>query len=153
MGPKAPAVPPPPPEAEGEYLKKDLDILYVKHSTLNPAMEEAAVNALREGLAKYNLERDIAGYVREVFDKTYGSFWQCIVGRNYGSYVSFEEHYIFFYLGRVAVVLYKMGIDEDEAIQNAEEEKNKDQNKDKKKKVRDDKSSLNSYRPVRNLRA
>ena len=44
------------------------------------------------------------------FDKAYGGTWHCIVGRNFGSYVTHEtKHFIYFYLGQVAVLLFKSG--------------------------------------------
>lgn len=34
----------------------------------------------------------------------------CIVGRNFGSYVTHEtKHFIYFYLGQVAILLFKSG--------------------------------------------
>ena len=36
--------------------------------------------------------------------------WHCIVGRNFGSYVTHEtKHFIYFYLGQIAVLLFKSG--------------------------------------------
>ena len=44
------------------------------------------------------------------FDKKYTPTWHCIVGRNFGSYVTHEtRHFIYFYLGQVAILLFKSG--------------------------------------------
>ena len=44
------------------------------------------------------------------FDKKYSPTWHCIVGRNFGSYVTHEtKHFIYFYLGQVAILLFKSG--------------------------------------------
>ena len=44
------------------------------------------------------------------FDKKYNPTWHCIVGRNFGSYMTHEtKHFIYFYLGQVAVLLFKSG--------------------------------------------
>jgi len=49
---------------------------------------------------KYNIEKDIAAYIKKEFDKKYTPTWHCIVGRNFGSYVTHEtKHFIYFYLG------------------------------------------------------
>ncbi|KAF2976244.1 hypothetical protein EK904_002679 [Melospiza melodia maxima] len=41
------------------------------------------------------------------FDKKYNPTWHCIVGRNFGSYVTHEtKHFIYFYLGQVAILLF-----------------------------------------------
>ena len=43
-----------------------------------------------QALEKYNIEKDIAGYIKKEFDKKYNPTWHCIVGRNFGSYVTHE---------------------------------------------------------------
>ena len=58
----------------------------------------------------YNIEKDIAAYIKKEFDKKYNPTWHCIVGRNFGSYVTHEtKHFIYFYLGQVAILLFKSG--------------------------------------------
>lgn len=48
--------------------------------------------------------------IKKEFDKKYGPTFHCIVGRNFGSYVTHEtKHFIYFYLGQVAVLLFKSG--------------------------------------------
>lgn len=40
--------------------------------------------------------------IKKEFDKKYGPTWHCIVGRNFGSYVTHEtKHFLYFYLGQV----------------------------------------------------
>lgn len=47
---------------------------------------------------------------KQEFDKKYNPTWHCIVGRNFGSYVTHEtKHFIYFYLGQVAILLFKSG--------------------------------------------
>jgi len=36
-------------------------------------------------LDKFNVERDIAAFIKKEFDKKWETTWHCIVGRNYGS--------------------------------------------------------------------
>ena len=51
----------------------------------------AAVSTLHlQALEKYNIEKDIAAYIKKEFDKKYNPTWHCIVGRNFGSYVTHE---------------------------------------------------------------
>ena len=67
-----------------------------------------------EALEKYNIEKDIAAFIKKEFDKKYNPTWHCVVGRNFGSYatcllnspsrVSWKvthetKHFIYFYLG------------------------------------------------------
>ena len=37
-----------------------------------------------QALEKYNIEKDIAAFVKKEFDKKYNPTWHCIVGRNFG---------------------------------------------------------------------
>ena len=55
-----------------------------------------------------NTEQDVANFLKREFDKTYSPAWHCVVGRNFGSYVSHEsDHYIYFYVGQTAVLLFR----------------------------------------------
>lgn len=63
-----------------------------------------------QALQKWQVEKDIAAYIKKDFDARHGPTWHCIVGRNYGSYVTHEtKHFIYFYLGAFAVLLFKSG--------------------------------------------
>ena len=37
-----------------------------------------------QALDKFNIEKDIAAYIKKEFDKKYNPTWHCIVGRNFG---------------------------------------------------------------------
>ncbi|KAL1463168.1 hypothetical protein WDU94_014949 [Cyamophila willieti] len=104
MGPKPKGPPPPPPE---NYLKSENKVTVVKETTFPKSMLDSAIKAALEGLDKYNTEREVAGYIKQFFDKTYKPFWQCTVGRNFGSFISYDDFYAYFYLGKVAILLYK----------------------------------------------
>jgi hypothetical protein len=39
---------------------------------------------MMQALDKYNVEKDIAAYIKKEFDKKYNPTWHCIVGRNFG---------------------------------------------------------------------
>lgn len=39
-------------------------------------------------MAKFNIEKDIAQHIKKTFDDRKGPTWHCIVGRNFGSYVT-----------------------------------------------------------------
>lgn len=43
-----------------------------------------------KALDKYNVEKDIAAYIKKEFDKNYNPTWHCIVGRNFGMYLRFR---------------------------------------------------------------
>ena len=97
-------------------------------------MQQDAIDIATQALEKFNIEKDIAAFIKKEFDKKYNPTWHCIVGknkkksilflfqnswltilifclgRNFGSYITHEtKHFIYFYLGQVAVLLFKSG--------------------------------------------
>ena len=56
------------------------------------------------------IPRCFAAFIKNEFDRRYNPTWHCIVGRNFGSTVTHEsKHFIYFYLGQVAILLFKSG--------------------------------------------
>merc|ERR1712064_35599 len=77
----------------------------IKNADMAEDMQQDAIDCATQALEKYNIEKDIAEFI-----KKYNPTWHCIVGRNFGSYVTHEtKHFIYFYLGQVAVLLFKSG--------------------------------------------
>ncbi|KAK2537337.1 hypothetical protein Q9233_002641 [Columba guinea] len=101
----------------------------IKNADMSEDMQQDAVDCATQAMEKYNIEKDIAAYIKKItliggktspsawgeaackeFDKKYNPTWHCIVGRNFGSYVTHEtKHFIYFYLGQVAILLFKSG--------------------------------------------
>ena len=100
--------------------------------TLLHASDWNLLCASSQALEKYNIEKDIASYIKKEFDKKFGPTWHCIVGRIFGacgcvvraelspnnarwrtlpgSFVTHEtKHFLYMYLGQVAVLLFKSG--------------------------------------------
>ncbi|KAG8234761.1 hypothetical protein J437_LFUL006593 [Ladona fulva] len=84
----------------------------IKNADMSEEMQQDAVDCATQALEKFNIEKDIAAFIKKEFDKRYNPTWHCIVGRNFGSYVTHEtRHFIYFYIGQVAVLLFKSGLD------------------------------------------
>ncbi|XP_022201985.1 dynein light chain 1, cytoplasmic [Nilaparvata lugens] len=82
----------------------------IKNADMTEEMQQDAVDSAVQALEKFNVEKDIAAHIKKEFDKKHGPTWHCIVGRNFGSYVTHEtRHFIYFYLGQVAVLLFRSG--------------------------------------------
>ena len=82
----------------------------IKNADMSEDMQQDAVDCATQALEKYNIEKDIAAFIKKEFDKKYNPTWHAIVGRNFGSYVTHEtKHFIYFYLGQVAILLFKSG--------------------------------------------
>ena len=66
--------------------------------------------AWQRGVTRGHARVQVAQYIRKAFVDKYNGVWHCIVGRNFGSYVTHEtKHFIYFYLGQVAILLFKSG--------------------------------------------
>ncbi|CAK0865837.1 unnamed protein product [Prorocentrum cordatum] len=75
----------------------------IKNADMAEDMQQDAIDCATQALEKYNIEKDIAAFIKKEFDKKYNPTWHAIVGRNFGSYVTHEtKHFIYFYLGQVA---------------------------------------------------
>ncbi|KAL5110135.1 Dynein light chain 2 cytoplasmic [Taenia crassiceps] len=82
----------------------------VKNADMTEEMQQHAVDCAREAMERYNIEKDIAAHIKKDFDKVYSPTWHCVVGRNFGSYVTHEsKNFIYFYMGQVAILLFKSG--------------------------------------------
>lgn len=78
------------------------DLARDPHYPLRPAVPPTTAPALTLP--------QIAAFIKKEFDRKYSPTWHCVVGRNFGSYVTHEtKHFIYFYLGQVAILLFKSG--------------------------------------------
>ena len=66
----------------------------IKNADMSEEMQQDAVDCATQALEKYNIEKDIAAYIKKEFDKKYNPTWHCIVGRNFGSYVTHETRWV-----------------------------------------------------------
>ncbi len=73
-------------------------------------MQLDAIHIAQRAQEVYLVEKDIASYIRREFELKYNPTWHCIVGRNFGSFITHEtKHFIYFYTGQVAILLFKAG--------------------------------------------
>jgi len=80
----------------------------IKYADMNEDMQQEAVEVAIDAMAKCSVEKEIATYIKKEFDARKGPTWHCIVGRNFGSFVTHEtKHFIYFYLGPSAILLFK----------------------------------------------
>jgi dynein light chain LC8-type len=71
----------------------------IKNSDMTEDMQQDAINVATKAIDSYNIEKDIACYIKKEFDRKHNPTWHCIVGRNFGSYVTHEtKHFIYFIL-------------------------------------------------------
>jgi len=82
----------------------------IKSCDMSDEMQQEAIECATAALSKHGVEKDVAMHIKKEFDRRHSPTWHCIVGRNFGSYVTHEtKHFIYFYLGQVAILLFKSG--------------------------------------------
>ncbi|KAF2017705.1 hypothetical protein BU24DRAFT_420753 [Aaosphaeria arxii CBS 175.79] len=80
----------------------------IKSADMSEEMQQEAIEVAQQAMEQFSIEKDIAQYIKKEFDSRKGATWHCIVGRNFGSFVTHEtKHFIYFYLGHCAILLFK----------------------------------------------
>ncbi|KAJ6818415.1 dynein light chain 1, cytoplasmic [Iris pallida] len=82
----------------------------LKSADMKEEMQKEAIDCAIAAFERHGVEKEVAEYIKKEFDRSYGPTWHCIVGRNFGSYVTHEtNHFIYFYLDSKAILLFKSG--------------------------------------------
>ncbi|KAL7104910.1 hypothetical protein ACP275_07G012000 [Erythranthe tilingii] len=82
----------------------------IKSADMKEDVQKEAIEIAVAAFEKNNVEKDVAEHIKKMFDQKYGPTWHCIVGKNFGSYVTHEtNHFVYFYLDSKAVLLFKSG--------------------------------------------
>ncbi|XP_074581142.1 uncharacterized protein LOC141837672 [Curcuma longa] len=74
------------------------------------SMQKAALDAVGKALDLFDVTQstEIAYFIKKEFDKAYGPGWQCIVGTDFGSFVTHHFGcFIYFTVGRLAILLFR----------------------------------------------
>lgn len=82
----------------------------IEDADMSFKMQLDAKNCATQAFDKYEKEKDIAAYIKREFDQKFGPTWHCVVGRDFGSYVSPDaKHFTCFSLRRVTILLFRIG--------------------------------------------
>ncbi|XP_038899068.1 dynein light chain 2, cytoplasmic [Benincasa hispida] len=87
---------------EGKAIIGETDMLQ--------AMQQDALNLAAKALDSFDVTEatDIARFIKKEFDKIYGGGWQCIVGTDFGSFVTHcFGCFIYFCVGSLAILLFR----------------------------------------------
>jgi dynein light chain LC8-type len=81
----------------------------VKFADMTEEMQNDAVESATKAIAAAPQdEGEISRAIKQDFDRKHNPTWQCIVGRNFAGDVVHEgKHFIYFYLGQLAILLWK----------------------------------------------
>ncbi|KAJ7566417.1 hypothetical protein O6H91_02G102000 [Diphasiastrum complanatum] len=82
----------------------------IGESDMPDKMQVHAMRCASEALDLHDVTDcvDIARYIKQEFDESYGKGWQCVVGTSFGSCVTHAGgSFIYFSLERMAFLLFK----------------------------------------------
>lgn len=82
----------------------------VKAADMPQDMQRKAIELALAALDRFELERDMAHYLKKEFDERFQPAWHCIVGRHFGSFVTHDRAgFLYFYIEKTAVLLFRSG--------------------------------------------
>ncbi|CAH8449932.1 unnamed protein product [Schistosoma bovis] len=58
----------------------------IKNADMERTVQDDAVYVASAAMDKYDIEKDVAAYIKKEFDRKYTPNWHCIVGKHFGSY-------------------------------------------------------------------
>lgn len=82
----------------------------VKDTDMTVKMQMEAMSFASEALDLYDVVDciSIAGYIKKEFDREYGGGWQCVVGSNFGCFITHKEgSFIYFALETLKFLIFK----------------------------------------------
>ena len=57
---------------------------------------------------KFQIEKDMATYIKKKCDEEFGGTWHCVVGRNFGCSITHDTKHVFFLqVDQMHVLLFK----------------------------------------------
>mmetsp|Transcript_15486 Transcript_15486/g.21185 ORF Transcript_15486/g.21185 Transcript_15486/m.21185 type:complete len:103 (+) Transcript_15486:43-351(+) len=100
-----------------EMLKEWANMWGAKVKLRNDMPDDMLYDAIKttervlKNVTDFELEGlDCAEKIKTEFDARWSPHWHCIIGRNFGSFVTHEtKKFVFFYWGDKAVMLFKAG--------------------------------------------
>lgn len=82
----------------------------IKAADMPQEMQRKAIEIALTALDRFELEREMAKFLKKEFDLRFQPSWHCIVGRHFGSYVTHESAgFVYFYIEKTAVLLFRSG--------------------------------------------
>ncbi|PHJ20030.1 dynein light chain cytoplasmic [Cystoisospora suis] len=82
--------------------------IVIRNQEMPEDMRKDAEEQATKAVEMYKHVRDIADHIRRFFDSKHQPTWNCIVGRYFGSKVTYEsKRYIYFSIGQLSVLLWR----------------------------------------------
>jgi dynein light chain LC8-type len=77
------------PSTSASPAKKDA--ITIKAEDMTPEMKEGTIELVLGAMQKFDMEKDMASYIKKDLDRKHGTTWHVIVGKNFGSFVTYGE--------------------------------------------------------------
>eukprot|EP00998_Keelungia_sp_KM082_P001074 NODE_11263_length_466_cov_48.094395_g11240_i0.p1 GENE.NODE_11263_length_466_cov_48.094395_g11240_i0~~NODE_11263_length_466_cov_48.094395_g11240_i0.p1 ORF type:complete len:100 (+),score=21.91 NODE_11263_length_466_cov_48.094395_g11240_i0:65-364(+) len=95
-------------ETQTEPLPEDDMSARICKVDMGEDMTQDAVDCAAEALRNYKAQKDMAQFIKKEFDAKYNAKWHVIVGKHFGSYVSYEpDAFVYFFIGDLAFLIFK----------------------------------------------
>ncbi|KAK0399311.1 hypothetical protein QR680_002985 [Steinernema hermaphroditum] len=86
----------------------ELEFATVHMSSLPQSLLEEACNMASASMRQSHDEMEVARNLKNYFDEKHGGNWHCIVGRNFGSFVTYDDgNLCYFKVGKTSVLLFR----------------------------------------------
>ncbi|KAK0399727.1 hypothetical protein QR680_003181 [Steinernema hermaphroditum] len=86
------------------------DRVEVKETDMDAVMVKASIDITREAQKLFKYDKDVAAHIKETIESRFGPTWHCVVGKSFGSRVSYEQqHFILLKVNRTSVMIFKCG--------------------------------------------
>lgn len=80
----------------------------IKGRDMSDAMVEDVISLTKEAFKNFEVFKDKAEYIKTECDNKFGSTWHCIIGKDFGSFVTYQsQHFVHFTMDGLSVLLYK----------------------------------------------
>jgi dynein light chain LC8-type len=91
-------------EIDGKLLKP------VIHKSDTPSdVKQRAIDLAVESMTKFNIEKDMAEYMKKKFDDELIEGWQCVIGKDFAVSLSHEsKNFLFFSIEKTYFLLFKI---------------------------------------------
>uniref|UniRef100_A0A7E4VCC1 Dynein light chain n=1 Tax=Panagrellus redivivus TaxID=6233 RepID=A0A7E4VCC1_PANRE len=86
------------------------DRIEIKETDMSPDMVKTVVDIVRIARQIHFLDKDVAAHVKDKIEDIYGSPWHVVVGKSFGSRVSYEANYFMLLkINNINVMIFKCG--------------------------------------------
>eukprot|EP01035_Chromulina_nebulosa_P017877 gene17877-23493_t len=95
-------------EEDNPEVKKYNRKVKIKKSDVPENISQKAITFVNEAIDKYQIEKDMATYIKKRCDERFGGTWHTVIGRNFGCSITHDTKFVmFFQIDLLNVLLFK----------------------------------------------